>query len=218
MEVDDNKEDDDNDDIDGHPGDFMGDESNASPELGHNATSQLPMACHQLQISIASPPKHSPALWPSSFAPVISNPTPSMDGAVKVDPNFFEGTADDGSGPGPHFITMSVIKDKGKICEKLLSALTQTVTILTDNLLNALIHGITKNTKNTCVPPLPNATCSHFSASGMQANNYMFVPNAWLLTPDVRNKPKLPAPKVGKDAPPPQNVRTNILEYVDRLK
>ena len=91
---------------------------------------------------------------------------------------------------------MSVIKDKGKICEKLLSALTQTVTILTDNLPNALIHGITKNTH---VPPLPNATCSHFPASGMQANNYMFEPNAWLLTPAVRNKPKLPTPKVGKD-------------------
>jgi hypothetical protein len=90
---------------------------------------------------------------------------------------------------------MSVIKDKRKICKQLLSALTQTVTILTDNLPNALIHGITKNTH---VPPLPNATCSHFPASGMQANNYMFEPNAWLLTPAVRNKPKLPTPKVGK--------------------
>ncbi len=89
IEVKDNEEDDDNDDIDGHPGEFMGDDSNAGPELGHNTTSQLLMAHHQPQISIASPPKHLPALRPSSFAPVISNPTPSMDGAVEMDHNFF---------------------------------------------------------------------------------------------------------------------------------
>ena len=68
----------------------MGDESDASPELGHNVIGQLPMACHHSQISIASPQKCLPALQPSSFAPVICNPTPSMDGAVKVVPNFLK--------------------------------------------------------------------------------------------------------------------------------
>jgi hypothetical protein len=38
-----------------------------------------------------------------------------MDDAVDVDPDFFEGTAQDGEGPGPHFITMSFIKDKSRI-------------------------------------------------------------------------------------------------------
>ena len=174
----------------------MGDESDADLELGHNATSQLPMAHHKPQTSNASPPKRSPALRPSSFAPVISNPTPSMDRAVEVVLNLFEGTADDCSGPGPHFITMSVIKDKRKIHEQLLSTLTQTVMILTNNLPNVLIHVIPKNNRQSL---LPNATCSHFPASGMQANNYMFIPNTWSLTPGIRNKPKLTAPKVGKD-------------------
>jgi hypothetical protein len=114
-----------------------------------------------------------------------------MDGAVEVDPDIFEGTADDGS--GPHFITMSWKKHKRKIHEQLLFAPTQPVMILTNNLPNALIQGITKNNR---VPPLLNATCSHFPTSGMQVNNYMFVANAWLLTPGIHNKPKLPASKV----------------------
>jgi hypothetical protein len=37
-----------------------------------------------------------------------------MDGAVDVDPDFLEGTNQDGSGPAPHFITMLVIKDRQK--------------------------------------------------------------------------------------------------------
>jgi hypothetical protein len=61
------------------------------------------MAHPQPNILIASPPKRAPALRPSSFAPVVNNPFPSMEGAVEVDPGFFEGTVDDGSGPGPHF-------------------------------------------------------------------------------------------------------------------
>jgi hypothetical protein len=53
-----------------------------------------------------------------------------------VDPNFSEGTADDGSGPGFHFITMSLIKDKRTIHEQLFTTLTQTVRILTNNIPN----------------------------------------------------------------------------------
>jgi hypothetical protein len=33
----------------------------------------------------------------------------------------------------------------------------------------------------------------------MQARNYLFVQNQWSLTPGMRNRPKLPAPIVGKD-------------------
>jgi hypothetical protein len=185
--------------IDGHPEDFAGDNSDTGPDLGHDATSQLPMAYPQPNILIASPPKRAPVLRPSSFAPVANNPFPSMEGAVKADPDFFEGTVDDGSSPGPHFITMSIVKDVCKIKEQLLSTLTQTVRILTDNLPNCLIHAITKPNH---VPPLPNATCSHFPTSSMQTHNYMYVPNPWLLTPGVCNKPKLPAQKVGKNGRP----------------
>jgi hypothetical protein len=185
--------------IDGHPEDFMGDDSYTCLELGHDTTGQLSMAHTQPNILIASPPKHAPALCPSSFAPVINNPIPSMGGAVKVDPNFCEGIVDDGSGPGPHFITMSVVKDVWKIKEQLLSALTQTVAILTKNLPNCLIHGITKPNR---IPPLPNATCSHFPSCSIQMPNYMYVPNAWSLTPGVRNKPRMPALKVGKNGRP----------------
>jgi hypothetical protein len=74
IKVNDNKENDDDDDIDGNPGDFMGDESDASPELRQDATSQSPMACQQLQISIASPQSVCllsglPALLRSSATP-----------------------------------------------------------------------------------------------------------------------------------------------------
>ena len=102
------------------------------------------MAHPQPNILIASPPKRAPALRPSSFAPVVNNPFPSMEGTVKVDPGFFEGTVDDSSGTGPHFITMLIVKDVCKIKEQLLSTLTQTVRILTDNPPNCLIHTITK--------------------------------------------------------------------------
>jgi hypothetical protein len=33
----------------------------------------------------------------------------------------------------------------------------------------------------------------------MQAWNYLFVQNQWYLTAGMRNRPKLQAPKVGKD-------------------
>jgi hypothetical protein len=36
----------------------------------------------------------------------------------------------------------------------------------------------------------------------MQARNYMHVQNAWSLMPGIWNKPKLPAPKFGKDGRP----------------
>jgi hypothetical protein len=111
-----------------------------------------------------------------------------MDGAVNVDPDFFEGTNQDGSGPGPHFITMLVIKDKTKIHKQLISALSKTVTILTENLPNALVHFIKKTSR---LLPLASATCSHFPTSGMQANNYMYKNNAWSLTPGIQNKPKM---------------------------
>jgi hypothetical protein len=65
-----------------------------------------------------------------------------MDNAVDVDPDFFEGTAQDGEGPGSHFITMLFIKDKSRIRDQLLKAFTGTVSILTKNLPNALIHCI----------------------------------------------------------------------------
>jgi hypothetical protein len=38
-----------------------------------------------------------------------------MESTVDDEPNFFEGTDQDGAGPGPHFITMSFVKDKKKI-------------------------------------------------------------------------------------------------------
>ncbi len=33
----------------------------------------------------------------------------------------------------------------------------------------------------------------------MQAQNYLFIQNRWSMTPGMRNRPKLPAPKVRKD-------------------
>jgi hypothetical protein len=64
-------------------------------------------------------------------------------------------------GPGPHFITMTVIKDKRMIREQLITALTKTVMILTDNLPNTLVHCIKKTTKLpppelSHMQPLPN--------------------------------------------------------------
>ncbi len=169
------------------------------PKLGDYATGQSPMAPGQPPLDIDSPPKRSPALHPSSFSPVLSKPLLNMDGAVNVDPDFFEGTDQDSSGLGPHFITMSVIKDKTKIHKQLISALSKTVTILTENLPNALVHCIKKTSR---LPPLASATCSHFPTSGMQANNYMCIQNAWSLIPGIQNKTKMPAPKLGKDGRP----------------
>ncbi len=45
-----------------------------------------------------------------------------------------------------------------------------------------------------------STTGNNFPSSGMQAWQYMYIQNDWSLTPGVRNKPKLPAPKVGKDS------------------
>ena len=82
----------------------------------------------------SSPPKTSrSSLRSSSFAPVIV-PSPLHANAVDADPNFFEGAALPGSGPGPHFITVSFIKNgKDKIKDQLLSALATTLTILSQN-------------------------------------------------------------------------------------
>jgi hypothetical protein len=119
-----------------------------------------------------------------------------MNNAVNVDPDFFEGTAQDGEGPGPHFITMLFIKDKSRIRNQLLKALTSTVSIMTKNLPNAMIHCIQKDVK---LPPLSSVSGASFPTTRMQARNYLFVQNQWSLTPGMRNRPKLSAPKVGKD-------------------
>jgi hypothetical protein len=119
-----------------------------------------------------------------------------MDDAVKINPDFFEGIDQDGKGPGPHFITMLSIKDKSRIRDQLLKDLTSTVSILTKNLPNALIHCIQKDVK---LPPLSSVSSANFPTTGMQAWNYLFIQNQWSLTPGMRNRPKLLAPKVGKD-------------------
>jgi hypothetical protein len=119
-----------------------------------------------------------------------------MNDAVDANPDFFEGAAKDGEGPGPHFITMSFIKDKTKIRDQLLKALASTVSVLSENIPGILIHCIQKDAK---LPPLSSSTASNFPTSGMQARYYLFIQNAWSLQPGTRNKPKLPAPKIGKD-------------------
>jgi hypothetical protein len=97
----------DDNDVDGHPGNFLGGKADNRPKLGDDATGKSPMAPGQPSVDINSPPKQSPVLCPSSFVPALSNPLPNMDGTVDVDPDFFEGTNQDGSGPGSHFITIS---------------------------------------------------------------------------------------------------------------
>ncbi len=87
RDIGDGDEEEDSNAIDGHLEDFVGDNSNTGPDLGHDATGQSPMAHSQPNILIVSPPKQTPALRPSSFPPVVNNPLPSMEGAVKVDPN-----------------------------------------------------------------------------------------------------------------------------------
>jgi hypothetical protein len=121
---------------------------------------------------------------------------PSYQVNQVIHPYFFKGAAKDGEGPGPHFITMSFVKDKTKIRDQLLKALAIAVFILTNNIPGALVHFISKDAK---LPPLSSATTSNFPTSGMQARYYLFIQNAWYLQPGTRNKPKLPTPKVGKD-------------------
>jgi hypothetical protein len=112
------------------------------------------------------------ALKTSSFAPVKINAITTMEDAVEICPDFFKGTKEDGAGPGPHFITMSFIKDKLRIRDQLLKALMNTVTFLTTNLPNALIHCIQKDAKP---PPLLSTTGPNFPTTGMQARNYLFI-------------------------------------------
>jgi hypothetical protein len=143
------------------------------------------------------PPKQQSALRSTSFAPVATNPIPTMNNnAVNMDPDFFEGVSKDGKGPGPHFITMSFIKDKTKIRDQLLKALASAVSILSANIPGVLVHCIQKDGK---LPPLSSFTASNFPTSGMQARYYLFIQNAWSLQPGTRNKPKPTAPKIGKD-------------------
>jgi hypothetical protein len=96
----------------------------------------------------------------------------------------------------PPFLTMSFIKDKTKIREELLKALSATVLILAQNIPGVLVHCIQKEAK---LPLLSSATASIFPTMEMMVKNYMFIQNAWSLQPGTRNKPKLPAPKVGKN-------------------
>ena len=147
-----------------------------------------------------SPPRTGrSSLRTSSFAPVIV-PSPLLANTVDVDPDFFEGAALPGSGPGPHFITVSFIKNgKDKIKDQLLSALAATLTILSQNVPGVLIHCITKGTK---IAPLDTTSATHFPTTGVGACNFMYVQNKWSLQPGTRNKIKLPAAKIGKDGRP----------------
>ena len=147
-----------------------------------------------------SPPKTGrSSLRSSSFAPVII-PSPLHASAVDVDPDFFEGAALPGSGPGPHFITVSFIKSgKDKIKDQLLSALATSLTILSQNVPGVLVHCIAKGLK---LAPLDSISASHFPTTGMGACNYMYIQNKWSLQPGTRNKLKLPAAKFGKDGRP----------------
>ncbi len=83
---------------------------------------------------------------------------------------FFKGTDQDGKGPGPHFITMLFIKDKSRIHDQLLKALTSTVSILTKNFPNGFIHCIQKNVK---LPPLSSVSSANFPTTGVQDWNYL---------------------------------------------
>ena len=140
-----------------------------------------------------------PSLRTSSFAPVIL-PSPPHATTVHEDPDFFEGASLPGSGPGPHFITVSFIKNaKDKIRDQLLLALSTTITILSQNIPGVLLHCITKSSN---AAPLDSATSPHFPTSGVGARNYMFISNPWSLTPGTRNKLKLPAAKVGTNGRP----------------
>ena len=151
-------------------------------------------------MTATSPPRAGLSnLRTSSFAPVIL-PFPSHANSVDNDPDFFEGASSPGSGPGPHFITVSFIKNgKDKIKDQLLSALATTLTILSQNIPGVLVHCITKGTK---LAPLDSASMSHFPTTGMGARNCIYIQNKWSLSPGTRSKLKLPAAKVGKDGRP----------------
>ncbi len=199
-------EEEDDDEIDGVPGDFLGMDTDNEFEFGSNAHGSSPRATAPLiildhpplvQDTPTSPPKQRSALRSTSFAPVATNPVPTMSDAVDDDPNFFEGCSKDGKGPGPHFITMSFIKDKTKSRDQLLKALASTVSILSANIPGVMVHCIQKDAK---LPPPSSSTAGNFPTSGMQARNYLFIQNAWSLQPGTRNKPKLPAPKIGTDS------------------
>jgi hypothetical protein len=60
---------------------------------------------------------------------------------------FFKGTNQDGAGPAPHFIMMSFIKDKTRIKDQLITALTSTVSILCAHFPDTLINCIQKGRK-----------------------------------------------------------------------
>jgi hypothetical protein len=183
--------------IDSVPANYLHDDVSGD-ELGHDAVGASPLAT-QYPVCHIPPHRWVSALQSSSFAPMLSNPVPTIRDAVKADPDFFEGTNQDSVCPGPHFIAMSFIKDKMRIRDQLITALTSTVSILCAHLPDTLIHCIQKDQK---LPPLSSATCDNFSSTGMQARNYMFIQNSWSLNPGVRNKPKLPMQKFGKDGRP----------------
>jgi hypothetical protein len=153
-------------------------------------------AAPQVIAGTFSPPKMRSSLQSTSFAPVVLNPMPTIDDAVDVDPDFFEGANQAGSGPGSHFTMVLFIKNNDKIQDQLLKALSATVTILAQNIPRVLVHCIQKDAR---LPPLSTATSNNFPTAGMKAWNYMFVPNPWLLQPGTSNKLQLPAAKVGKD-------------------
>ena len=195
--------------------------------FGHGATGTSPLLSEKSDVDVLArassagasgtslaplhdaPREHSRALSPpkagrsslrtSSFAPVII-PSPLLANTVDADPDFFENSALPGSGPGPHFITVSFIKNgKDKIKDQLLSALASTLTILSQNVPGVLIHCITNGTK---IAPLDAPSASHFPTTGVGACNFMYVQNKWSLQPGTRNKIKLPAAKIGKDGRP----------------
>jgi hypothetical protein len=53
----------------------------------------------QMNTVASSPPKMQSSLQSTRFAPVVLNPMPTIDDAVEVDPNFFEGAIQAGAGP-----------------------------------------------------------------------------------------------------------------------
>ncbi len=137
--------------------------------------------CHlPLYASIIIPPLHK-------LCSGNPHPPPTMEDAVEADSDFFEGATQDGAGPGPHFLTMSFIKDKTRIRDQILKALSSTVSILAQNVPGVLVHCIQKYAK---LPLLSSATASNFPTTGMMARNYMFIPKLWSLQPGTRNKPK----------------------------
>jgi hypothetical protein len=143
--------DDDDDDIDGHPQDFMAtQDSDTGPKLGHDATGHSPPALVNPALVVRSPPHDPPPYAPPALLLLSLTPYQTWMAPLTWTPIFFKGMDQDGTGLGPHFITMFLIKDKRMIFEQLITALTKTVTILTDNLPNVLVHCIKKTTK---LPP-----------------------------------------------------------------